>query len=113
MSDGGTVPAVSTFPASIEVDVWIEDDSLSFERRVLGMLRHLHKQNEEIMADLTALNTAVADNTTATQAVVAAVESGSTDQAGVDAAVSGIQANTDALNSAVASQNPAPPPPAA
>jgi hypothetical protein len=58
---------------------------------------------EKIMADLTVLNAAVADNTTAVAAVQAEVASlnAGTDQTAIDAAAAQIGTNNTALNALV------------
>lgn len=69
------------------------------------------EQQEQIMANLDALNQAVSDNTTAVNAAVAELQS-TDDQAGVDAAAAAISASTAALNAVLAPPPPVEPAPA-
>jgi len=72
-------------------------------------LRNIEKKLEKLMADTTALTTAVAANTDATNAAVAAFgAAGTVDQPAVDAATAQIETNTAALVALA----PAPPAPA-
>lgn len=67
------------------------------------ILEKLLENQEKIMADLTALTAAVAENTTAVAAVqteVQNLQSGS-DQAAVDSLTSQVQTNNTALNALV------------
>lgn len=59
------------------------------------------KNQEKLMADVTALNQAVTENTTAVDAAVQKLQAGSTPtQAEVDALVTVIQTDTAKLNAA-------------
>lgn len=68
----------------------------SIERR----LDELNEIGRLILSNLTNLNTAVSANTSATNAAVDALGADD-DQAGIDAATETIEANTDALNTAL------------
>lgn len=68
--------------------------------QIAAKLDDILKTQVAIMADLTRLNSAVAANTTAVadvSALVVALQS-STDQTGIDAAATQIEANNTALN---------------
>ena len=76
-----------------------EDETRDCMRALLHHIHQLSERIEHMALNLDALNKAVADNTTATTAAVAALHSPS-QQAAVDAATAAIDANTAALNAA-------------
>lgn len=91
---------------------WFSGSPTWWESKVLKELAKIEKRQEQIMADLTRLNAAVAANTQAVadvQAVVAGLKSAD-DQAAVDAAAAQIEANNAAMEAMKPAPAPAPTP---
>jgi hypothetical protein len=68
------------------------------------LINHIIRNQERLMADITALTTAVTDNTTAVDAAVTKLQSGTgtPTQAEVDTLTSAVQSSVASLNAAVA-----------